>query len=128
MEQWELLFEESTSKRRSSLQSGKAKWGTVADADADGGETPQVAQEGASGREGNTFRYTANLANLVDGVDLSGLTAQGEGGGGGGFAYVVAIAKVDQSWANRSKWDTSPDLPPQVRGGKVIHTWYYLIG
>lgn len=54
--------------------------------------------------EGKTFKHTANLADLKPEEDGEEDT----------FVYVMAVAKVDQSWADRSNWDTSPNLAPQV--------------
>lgn len=102
VDQWELLFEESTSKRRSPILTGTAKWGG-------GGGKSNLEQEG------QTFKATADLSALVKNLRDDG------GEGEESFAYVVAIAKVDQAWADRSRWDTSPHVPPQVKENRKEH-------
>ena len=85
----------------SPAQRGSARWGTAGDA---GGKT--------------IFRERVELGSPRPG---SRTEAGGDGDGGGGFAseseaaatFVVAVAKVDQSWANQSL-KPSPDVGPQV--------------
>lgn len=96
VDQWELLFQESTSARRSSTFTGTAKWGG-------GGGNSNLEQEG------KTFKATADLSALVKDLERNDREGEEES-----FAYVMAIAKVDQSWADRFRWDTSPHVPPQV--------------
>ncbi|CAN0079464.1 unnamed protein product [Ascophyllum nodosum] len=112
---WEgVVAAASDAGSHSPAQRGSARWGTAGDV---GGKT--------------IFRERVELGSPRPG---SRTEAGGDGDGGGGFAseseaaatFVVAVAKVDQSWANQSL-KPSPDVGPQSHfvNARTSEDWFH---